>query len=203
MGGDRYTSGVRIKARPFGLVVRAYPRGLKVWLIEFSADGYSRGRERASRGLRPHGRWDRVPDPHREVAGSRGQPGAVRAEGDGMDIGLVPAQLADLLPAGDVPQADGVVAAAGRQAGAVRTERQAVHPVPVRQDRELLVRVGVPEAHVAAQRTGGDQAAVRAVGDPIALRVSGQDSRPRTGSPRPRGAPSGRIPRWRAGSRRG
>ena len=54
-----------------------------------------------------------------------------------MNIGVVTTQLADLLAAGDVLQADGIVAGADRQPGAVWTERQAVHPVPVRQDREL------------------------------------------------------------------
>jgi hypothetical protein len=45
----------------------------------------------------------------------------------------------------------------------------------MRQVRDLLIRANVPEAHVSAQRTSSDQAAVRAVGDPIALFVSGQD----------------------------
>ena len=92
-----------------------------------------------------------------------------------MNIGVVTTQLADLLTAGDVPQADGVVTGADRQPGAVRTERQAVHPVPVRQDPELFVRVGVPQPHVApTHRSGGDQAAVLTVSDSITLGVGGQ-----------------------------
>src|SRR5262249_12063747 len=98
------------------------------------------------------GRWDRIPDAHRGVARSRGQPIAVGAEGDGVDVGLVSAQLADLFPGGDVPQADGVVTAGRRQTGALPTERQAVDRAPVSQDRQLLVGVGVPEAYIAALR---------------------------------------------------
>ena len=46
----------------------------------------------------------------------------------------------------------------------------------MRQDRELPAGAGVPEPHVApTDRSGGDKAAVRAVGDPIALRVAGKD----------------------------
>ncbi len=45
----------------------------------------------------------------------------------------------------------------------------------MRQGRELPVGVGVPEAYVPAQRTSGNQTAVRAVGNPIALGIPGQD----------------------------
>ena len=98
---------------------RRLPRtGAGTWLARVTS--------RAAGGWHPpaglRGLENRVPDPHREVAGSRSQPAAVRAERKGMNIGLVPAQLANLLPAGEVPQADGIVTAGRRQSLAVRTE---------------------------------------------------------------------------------
>ena len=67
-----------------------------------------------------------------------------------MNIRLMSSQLAYVLSGRDVPYPYGVFTAARRQTRAVGTERQSVHPVPVRQDMELLVRVRVPEAHIAA-----------------------------------------------------
>src|SRR5271166_3068208 len=90
----------------------------------------------------PHRRQDRVPDPHRRVAGRGGQPGAVATEGDSVDVGLVPAQLAYFFPGGDVPQADRVIAAACCQTCALPTESQAEHSLEVRQDCEFPVRLG-------------------------------------------------------------
>ena len=91
-----------------------------------------------------------------------------------MNIRLVAAQLANFLSAGDVPQADCVVTAGGCQTFAVGAERQPIDPVTVRQDRKFSVCVGIPEPHIAVERTSGKQAAVRAVGDSIAL-TSRQD----------------------------
>ena len=63
-----------------------------------------------------------------------------------MDVVGVAAQFGDLLAAGDVDQADGVVGAAGGQPRAVGPERDAVDTTPQRDDRELLVGLRVPEA---------------------------------------------------------
>ena len=65
-----------------------------------------------------------------------------------MDVGLMPAQVADLPRGGDVPQPDGIVSITDRQAGALVTEGQTEHLLQVRQDRELPVAVGVPEAQL-------------------------------------------------------
>ena len=86
-----------------------------------------------------------------------------------MNIRLVAAQFANFLSAGDVPQADSVVTTGGCQTCAVGAESQTMDPVPVRQDSEFRVRVGIPEAHIAVERTSGKQAAVRAIGYSIAF----------------------------------
>ena len=56
-----------------------------------------------------------VPDANRRVAGSGGQSRPVGAEGNGMNIGPVSSQLADVFSGGDVPYPDGVVTAPCRQ----------------------------------------------------------------------------------------
>ena len=61
------------------------------------------------------------------VAGCGGQrvPSGLKAK---MEIGFVPAQLANLFSGGDIPDANRVVTAGCRQAGALPTEREAEHP---------------------------------------------------------------------------
>jgi tetratricopeptide (TPR) repeat protein/tRNA A-37 threonylcarbamoyl transferase component Bud32 len=72
-----------------------------------------------------------IPDADGEVAGARGQAGAVRAEGDRGDISPMAPQLGDLRPGRDVPQPDRVIGAAGREPGPVRAERQGPDDVRV------------------------------------------------------------------------
>src|SRR5262245_66298206 len=82
----------------------------------------------------------RVPEADRVVTGTRHQPRAVGAEGDGVDVVLVAAQLGHLLARGDVPQADRVIPAGGGQPGAVGAEGQAVNTAPVGKDGKLRLR---------------------------------------------------------------
>src|SRR5262249_55050766 len=99
--------------------------------------------------------------------------GAVRAEGDGVDVVLVPTQFGDLLARVHGPEADGVIGARAGQAGVVRGEGHAVDVGPVLPDGDLLPVPPVPQAGRAVRRTRPQPAAVGAPGEPVdAVRVT-------------------------------
>ena len=91
-----------------------------------------------------------------------------------MDVGLVPAQLATSFPVAR-SQRRMVLSpqpVAKRVPSGLKARPSTLFPWG--KAASFLVRACVPEAHVAVQRTSRDQAAVRAVGDPIALASPGK-----------------------------
>ena len=110
--------------------------------------------------------WHCVPNAHGGISRARDELGAVRAEGDGVHIIGVAAQLGDPLVRFQVPQADRIVLATDRQASPIGAEGRGVNCGSVVKRGEFAKGPGLRDSHGVIRCNPCDQTAVVVVYDP-------------------------------------
>ncbi|MCE2805799.1 MAG: hypothetical protein LW700_11390 [Gemmataceae bacterium] len=111
-----------------------------------------------------------APDLHQlvRVAGNAGHHLAVLAEGDGVGVAAVGAEVFDLLAIGDIPQAHALVGAGAGEGLAIGREGDTIDDLGVALDLADELGVGgVPEADGLVDRACGDQFAIEGEGGAV------------------------------------